>query len=109
MALTGWVAVAKIGDLADNDMMMVTAGPEEILLALVDGNYYAIDNWCTHAGGMLDQGVLHADTLEVECPIHEGYFHLGTGSARLPPAEEDTIAYAVKVEGDDILIGPQES
>ena len=109
MALTGWVTVAKVGDLADNDMMMVTAGPEEILLALVDGNYYAIDNWCTHAGGMLDQGVLHTETLEVECPIHEGYFHLVTGAARLPPAEEDTIAYAVKVEGDDIRIGPQGS
>ena len=109
MALTEWVTVAKVGDLRDNDMMMVTVGPEEILLAQVQGQYYAIDNWCTHAGGMLDQGVLHPDKNEVECPLHEGYFHLESGAARLPPAEEDTIAYSVRVEGDDILIGPKGS
>jgi nitrite reductase/ring-hydroxylating ferredoxin subunit len=107
MALTEWAAVAKVGELADNDMMMVTVGPEEILLAHVQGSYYAIDNWCTHAGGMLDQGVLHGDSLEVECPLHEGYFHLESGAARLPPAEEDAIAYSVKVEGDQIFIGPK--
>ena len=107
MALTEWAAVAKVGELADNDIMMVTVGPEEILLAQVQGNYYALDNWCTHAGGMLDQGVLHADRLEVECPLHEGYFHLESGAARLPPAEEDAIAYSVKVEGDQIFIGPK--
>ena len=108
MALTEWVTVAKVGDLDDNDMMMVTAGPEEILLAQVGGCYYAIDNWCTHAGGMLDQGILHTQNVEVECPLHEGYFHLETGAARVPPAEEDAISYAVKVEGDDILIGPKD-
>ena len=108
MALTEWVAVAKVGDLDDNDMMMVTAGPEEILLAQVEGRYYAIDNWCTHAGGMLDQGILHAQNLEVECPLHEGYFHLETGAARVPPAEEDAPVYGVKVEGDDILVGPKD-
>lgn len=107
MALTDWVQVAKVGDLKDNDMMMVTAGADEILLAQVHGQYYAIDNWCTHAGGMLDQGFLHPDQCEVECPLHEGYFHLETGAARLPPAEEDAIAYAVKVEGDDIYVGPK--
>lgn len=107
MALAEWVTVAKVGDLKDNDMMMVTSGAEEILLAQVNGKYCAIDNWCTHAGGMLDQGILHPDNIEVECPLHEGYFHLETGAARLPPAEEDAIAYDVRVEGDDILVGPK--
>lgn len=107
MALAEWVAVAKVGDLEDNDMLMVTAGPEEICLAHIGGKYYAIDNWCTHAGGMLDQGILHPDRIEVECPLHEGYFHLETGAARLPPAEEDAIAYDVRIEGDDILVGPK--
>ncbi len=109
MALTEWVNVAKVGDLKENDMMMVTAGSEEILLALVEGNYYAIDNWCTHAGGMLDQGILHVENLEVECPLHEGYFHLDSGAARMPPAEDDAVAYSVKIDGDDISVGPKEN
>lgn len=105
--LTQWVKVARVGELRDPDMMVVRAGPDDVLLAQVGGKYYAIDNWCTHAGGALDQGVLHAESLEVECPLHEGYFHLESGAARLPPAEVDVPAYAVKVEGEDIYIGPK--
>ncbi|MBM3940759.1 MAG: non-heme iron oxygenase ferredoxin subunit [SAR202 cluster bacterium] len=105
--LNDWVKVAKVSNLRDPDMMVVNAGKNEILLAKVNGVYYAINNVCSHAYAMLDQGTLHADALEVECPLHESYFHLETGAARHPPAEEPVATYGVKVEGDDILVGPK--
>ena len=37
---------------------------------------------------MLSMGELHADTYEVQCPIHEGCFDLRTGEVTAPPAEE---------------------
>ncbi len=103
--LAEWVTVAKVGELAEGEMMMVEANNEEILLALVEGNYYAMDNWCTHTGGMLDQGFLIG--YEVECPIHEGRFDLRTGEPTQFPAEEPMTPYAVRVEGDEILVGPR--
>ena len=102
--LSEFVKVAKVGDLAEGEMMLVTPNGEEVLLARINGDYFAIDNWCSHTGGMLDQGELLG--YEVECPIHEGRFDLRTGEATQYPAEEPQMPYAVRVEGDDILLGP---
>ena len=53
---------------------------------------------------MLDQGTLVG--IEVECPLHEGRFDLRTGQDTNPPADEPVAAFAVRVEGDDVLVGP---
>lgn len=100
-----FLKVATVADLADGEMMLVTPGGEEILLARIGGRYFAIDALCTHAFGMLDQGTLSG--FEVECPIHEGRFDLRTGQPTREPAEEPVQTYAVQVQGDDILIGPR--
>ncbi|MEX2430775.1 MAG: non-heme iron oxygenase ferredoxin subunit [Dehalococcoidia bacterium] len=106
--LNEFVKVAKVSEIKDNTMVSVSAGGEDILLAKVEGEIFAIDDWCTHAAGMLSMGILHADTCEVECPIHEGYFDLRTGDATAPPAEEPVVSYEVHVEGDDVLVGPKQ-
>jgi nitrite reductase/ring-hydroxylating ferredoxin subunit len=105
--LDEFVVVAQVGDVADNTMMNVSVGDEEILLAKVDGELFAIADECTHAYGMLSMGDLHADTCEVQCPIHEGRFDLRTGAPTVPPPEEPVVAYEVRIEGDDILVGPK--
>jgi len=104
--LNDFVRVAAVGDLDDNDMMMVEADGDEFLLAQINGEYFCIDNWCTHAQAMLDQGELFADTYEVECPLHEGRLDLRTGEPTSLPIEDGVARFAVKVEGDDIFIGP---
>ncbi|MGH7907252.1 MAG: Rieske 2Fe-2S domain-containing protein, partial [Candidatus Binataceae bacterium] len=71
------------------------------------GEYYAINNLCSHQGGWLDQGELLADTCEVMCPLHDGSFDLKTGEATSLPCKDPVTAYAVRVEGDDILLGPR--
>ena len=102
--LSEFVKVAKVGELAEGEMMMVAPNGEEVLLAHINGDYFAMDNWCSHTGGMLDQGELLG--YEVECPIHEGRFDLRTGEATQFPPEEAQQPYAVLIEGDDILVGP---
>ena len=105
--LDEFVVVAKVGDVADNTMMNVSVGDEEILLAKIDGELFAMVDECTHAYGMLSMGDLHPDTCEVQCPIHEGRFDLRTGEPTVPPPEEPVVAYEVRIEGDDILVGPK--
>ena len=104
--LKEFVIVAKVGDVADNTMISVSAGTEDVLLAKVDGELFAVADECTHAYGMLSDGVLHAGTREVQCPIHEGRFDLRTGEPTIPPPEEGVVAYEVRIDGDDILVGP---
>ena len=105
---TEFEKVAKVGDLADGQMMSVIAGRMEIMLARVGDEYFALDDYCTHADALLDQGILHADTYEVECPLHEGMYDLRTGEPTGEPVEDAAIVFAVKIEGDDILVGPKE-
>src|SRR2546427_9114563 len=44
-----FVKVAKTHDLAEGGMVAVLVGDTEILLAQVQGQYYAISNACSHA------------------------------------------------------------
>lgn len=99
-----FVKVAKVSDLPDGEMMAVEVEGEQVLLANVGGQFYAIGEICPHAGAPLSEGFLEGES--VECPWHASRFNLRTGEVEAPPAEEGVPTYAVRVEGDDILIGP---
>jgi nitrite reductase/ring-hydroxylating ferredoxin subunit len=53
----------------------------------------------------LADGFLDGDLLE--CPLHGACFNIRTGKAETPPAFENVPTYQVKVEGSDILLGPE--
>ena len=50
MAEPGFKKVAETSDLASGEMKLVALGQGEVLLANVDGNFYAINGTCTHMG-----------------------------------------------------------
>src|SRR5882724_1477260 len=79
------VKVADYTELADQEPMCVDVGTEEVLLVRVGNAVYAISNICSHADAWLDAGQLHAETLEIECPLHEGKFDLRTGRPTAEP------------------------
>lgn len=107
--LSTFVKVAKTSDLAEGRTMAVQVEGEEVLLARVGGEYYAVSNTCSHAEGWLDMGRLLPATYEIECPLHEGRFDVRTGAPTHEPCDEPIAVYAVRIEGDDILIGPPAS
>ena len=81
---------------------MIEFNDRQILLANVDGKYFALSNVCTHEEGPLDQGLLHG--YEVECPWHQSRFDLRSGEATQGPAVASVSSYEVKVDGTDILL-----
>jgi len=103
--MSTFVKVAKTYDLAEGGMVAVLVGDTEILLAQVQGQYYAISNVCSHADVWLHPGELRPATFEVQCPLHQGRFDLRTGCATAWPASAPVQVYAVRVEGEDILVG----
>jgi 3-phenylpropionate/trans-cinnamate dioxygenase ferredoxin subunit len=105
-----FVKVADKAELPANKMMIVVVGGKDVLLANVDGSYYAIANKCTHLGGSLAKGVL--DGSIVTCPRHGSRFDVKTGKnvrgakiGFIKMNVRDEESYAVKVEGADILVG----
>ncbi len=58
-------------------MTWIAHGREEILVANVDGRYYAMDNVCSHSGASLADGYL--DETIVQCPLHGWEYDLTTG------------------------------
>jgi nitrite reductase/ring-hydroxylating ferredoxin subunit len=99
--------VAKVGQVREGDFHSVNL-PDgtEILLIKAQGQIFAVDIMCTHQSTWLDSGMVHPDTLEVECPLHEGKFDLRSGAVTHEPPEEPLQTYAVRIEGDDVLVGP---
>ena len=82
---------------------------EEVLLANVNGVYYAIGNVCTHEGGNLSKGTLQGNI--VTCPKHKAQFDVTTGKVVSPPKVlfmhpkiNNEPTYTVKVEGTAILL-----
>ena len=93
-----------MNDLLDGEVMLVEVGGEDVLLANLGGEFYAIGDECTHAGGSLSQGDVEGGV--VECPVHGSPFDIRTGENTGPPAAEPVQAYPVRIEGEDILVGP---
>ena len=102
MAEQEFVKVAQVGEVAPGGMTMVKLGRDQILLANVDGTFYAINNMCSHKMGRLAKGRL--DDFEVVCPFHQARFSIVTGEALSPPARESVQIYEVRISGEDILI-----
>jgi 3-phenylpropionate/trans-cinnamate dioxygenase ferredoxin subunit len=67
-----------------------------------DGEWGAIDNVCTHDGGVLGDGELDGEA--VECPRHGGRFDLFSGRVLALPPVRPVSAYAVHVEDGEIVV-----
>lgn len=105
-----YVRVIDQSELPANTMRAVSVGGKEVLLANVDGAYYAVANQCTHAGGSLGKGALEGSV--VTCPKHGAQFDLKTGKSIreakvgfMKMKAKDEEIFTVKVEGSSILIG----
>jgi nitrite reductase/ring-hydroxylating ferredoxin subunit len=100
-----FVQVALLSELADGHKIAVDVGPREILLVRVGAAVYAVGNICSHEHVWLDDGTLHRETCEIECPMHEGRFDLRTGAATHLPCEDPVPSYPVRIDGDAVLVG----
>ena len=98
----GFVKAATTKNLQAGSMVGFEDGGKELVLANVDGKYYAIGNRCTHMNCMLSDGTLNGSN--VTCPCHGSVFDLTTGTVVKGPARKPEPVYQTKVEGDQILV-----
>jgi nitrite reductase/ring-hydroxylating ferredoxin subunit len=97
------VRVASVDEVPVESLKAVMADTTEICLAHAeDGNFYAINDVCTHENFLLSGGELF--DLQVECPQHGSRFNLKTGAVTGLPAVVPTKVYPVSVEGSDVYV-----
>jgi len=95
--------VASVDDLPGETMKRVEAGDIPVCLAHAeDGNFYALNDVCTHEEFSLCDGELWG--MDVECPQHGSRFNLATGKVTGLPAVIPAQTYPVRVEGSDIYV-----
>ncbi len=97
-----FVALASLADVLPGKMFRAVHQGKAYLLANIEGEIYAVDDMCTHEDASLFKGSLHDDC--VKCPLHGSRFRLATGEALDEPAEENLNTYAVRIDGDNILV-----
>lgn len=92
--------VGPADQLPEGEALLVSAdesgASEDIaIFHAEDGNFYALQDECTHEVASLSDGWLEG--CEVECPIHSSSFDLKTGKAMCMPATENARTYKVAV------------
>ena len=96
------VTLGSTSAVPQSGLTKFDAGGYEIAVANVEGTFYALSDICTHRGCSLSEGELDGTTLE--CICHGSRFDVSTGDVVRGPAEQSVQAYAVRVQGDSLVV-----
>lgn len=97
-----FVTVASRTDFESGDRIVVEVRGRYVAIFMVGGNFYAIEDVCTHDDGPLAEGELYG--MEIECPRHGARFEITTGKVMAMPATQPVTRYEVRLVGDDVQI-----
>jgi 3-phenylpropionate/trans-cinnamate dioxygenase ferredoxin subunit len=95
--------ICPVPELAVGELRRFELGGLPICLVHAeDGNFYAIEDRCTHEQTPLSEG--WTSGVEIECSRHNSVFDLRTGNATSLPATEPAQVYPVSIEGGYVVI-----
>jgi 3-phenylpropionate/trans-cinnamate dioxygenase ferredoxin subunit len=100
--MSEFIKAAETSDIPVGRAKVVVVGDRRIALCNVDGQFFAIDDLCTHDGGPLDQGELQGDV--IECPRHGARFDVRTGKVLALPAVKPLNTYPLRLKGGEIQV-----
>lgn len=98
----GFVPVAKASELAPGQMKWVAVDSERVVLANVDGVFYALRDVCGHRNAPLSKGRLSGHV--IECPLHFAQFDVRNGKLVNGPVSVDVPVYEVRIEDDTVYV-----
>ena len=97
------ILVGKTTEIMPVQMKKVSDDGNEIIVINIDGNCFAVDDTCTHAGGSLSEGKLDGST--ITCDWHGAQFECRSGKLIKFPGEIDDLrSYDVIIESDNIFV-----
>lgn len=97
-----FIPVAKVTDIPPGERLVIELGRRWVVIFNVDGEFYAVEDECTHEEVPLSEGTL--DGHNIECHKHGACFDIRTGAVTAPPAVVPVRTFPLRVEGDQLLI-----
>jgi nitrite reductase/ring-hydroxylating ferredoxin subunit len=104
--------VCKVSNVVKDTMKGFTVKGKQILVANIEGKFFAVDALCPHMNGYLPSGKLEKS--EVVCPVHRARFDVTTGKLvknvdtlvkmATGHGAKDLNSYNVKVESENLMI-----
>jgi 3-phenylpropionate/trans-cinnamate dioxygenase ferredoxin subunit len=97
-----WHLVGPAADIDEEDVIPFDLGGRSFAVYHTASGFYATDGICTHEHAQLADGFVIDEI--IECPLHQGRFHIPTGQAKSAPVCVDLVTYPVKVEDAQLYI-----
>ena len=100
--MSDWVTVAGANEIAPGQWRVADVDGTAVVVFNLDGEYYALEDVCTHDGGQLTGGHIEGD--QIVCPRHGAHFCIRTGEALTAPAYEATAKFPVRIENGEVQV-----
>jgi nitrite reductase/ring-hydroxylating ferredoxin subunit len=100
--MSKWVKISDTQRIPRNTMQIFRIKEHEILVANVEGKYYAFDNKCPHMGYSLYLGSLEGEVLT--CGFHYAQFSVTTGKSLGAATHKPLKTFKVKIQNSSILV-----
>ena len=97
------IFVGRTTDIISGQMKKISSDENEIVIININGDYFAIDDTCTHAGGSISEGKLDDST--IICDWHGAQFDCKNGKLiKFPAKINDLKSYKIVIESDKIFV-----
>lgn len=100
-----WLRVCATGELLPGEMVVAWDGDMPIVVFNYDGDYYALEDRCSHEEFELSAGPFDAEAATIECVLHGSKFDVRDGRALNAPAYAPVAKFPVKVEDGAVWVG----
>ncbi len=98
-----FIPIAHLDDLPPGSCKSIETNDLGIALINLDGQIFALDNTCPHAGGPLGEGSIEGEY--VVCPWHGWKFHIPTGVCQKNPTPSLNVpCYEVRIVEKSIQV-----
>lgn len=97
-----WYHVGSSDDFLEGEAVTAAAGNRQVAVYSIGGRLFATDALCSHGLALLSDGYLDGE--EIECPLHQGRFHVPTGRALCSPVTEDIRTYQTRIEDGQVFV-----
>lgn len=89
-------------EIPEGGMQLVEVDDRLVIVFKVEGDFYCIDDVCTHDGGPLSEGEIEG--CQIACPRHGAKFDIRNGQALTMPATQATGSHEVKLDAGNIYV-----
>jgi 3-phenylpropionate/trans-cinnamate dioxygenase ferredoxin subunit len=98
-----WHAVCGVDDIDEEDLIQFEHGGKVYAVYHTPSGFYATDGICTHEEAQLADGMVLGEI--IECPRHQGQFHIPSGKAKGAPVCVDLRTYPIRADAGQLYIG----